>query len=1053
MVIALSRPMRFYHCPTPRSPKSGVDENPIQAQIVTRMRLAKTSIPILARVVPRKRLFGRLDTASSHRFVWVSGPPGAGKTTLVASWIFSRRLHCLWYRVDPSDADLGSFFFHLAQATDRGSRPVRAMQLPRFGPEYLGSEAAFARRFFRAIAARRKRKFVLVFDDLGTLPPDAPLFVALREGLEELAGAARAVLISREAPPRAFARLLANGALETVIGDELLLSRAEALAIGRAHARREIQPQEIARACERAAGWTAGIVLLLRGGGRGTPDATPPLFDYLAGEFFESEDPEERCVLECAALLSEVPVKVVTGVCGSEGAEAILNDLARRAYFTVRRGTSDAAFELHPLFREFLLARLNADRTRDEIRALRLRAARALEEAGYLEQAIALLIEAQGWNELIRICLAIAPLFHATGRARSLETWIRAIPKDLRAQRPWLLYWLGECRGWFDPEDARRHIRQAYAGFERAGDVQGQYAACSAAIDTILIEWSDFTEMDEWLDRLEALRTRGVVPSSRELELRVTVSTFGAMTFHRNDNPALLDWEERVLDLVADTSVPLFLRALLGAWFLVESAMRGENARAAPVVRSLAPQARAPAVDPPTTLAWLTGESAYHWHTGSASEASLAVSTGLELARESGVRIWDFNLHLQGMFASLADEDVDRARAFLASAKRVLKPGQPLNAAVVAHAEGLLALRVGDTERAIECGRGAAATGERGAMPFFRCLGELMLALAATATGDVAAARRSIGIARDLGSVIQSHLPRFLCDLCDAELARRAGDRASACDHLRRAFRLAREKMIVPDVWLSPAQLGPLCALALEANIEPDHVRELIRRLHLEPPETARGLESWPWRVRVRLLGSLEATVAGSAIRFAGEARRRPLEIVAALVALGRPESADAEVANVLWPASDGDLAHHALETALYRLRRLLGEGVVVHRDRMLAIDLRNCWVDALAFDALMARASAALQRNAVAEAIDSAERAIGVYRGPFLPNRDEPWVIAARTRLRRPILRVIGDFCRHAELASRAEDLLARASRADASLREGEGARWPALSDTPGGG
>ena len=124
----------------------------------------------------------------------------------------------------------------------------------------------------------------------------------------------------------------------------------------------------------------------------------------------------------------------------------------------------------------------------------------------------------------------------------------------------------------------------------------------------------------------------------------------------------------------------------------------------------------------------------------------------------------------------------------------------------------------------------------------------------------------------------------------------------------------------------------------------------------------------------------------------------------------------------------------------------------MVHRNRTLAIDLRNCWVDAVALDALLTRASASLQRRALAEAIESAERAIDVYRGPFLPNRDEPWVISTRDRLRHRILRLVGDLSRHPDLASRAAELLGRASRADPSLRQGEGARRPPPIEASGG-
>ena len=83
--------------------------------------VAKISAPELAQVLPRTRLFRSLDRHRGRRIFWVSGPPGAGKTTLVASYIERRRLRCLWYQVDEGDADLGTFFHYMGLEIGRAS--------------------------------------------------------------------------------------------------------------------------------------------------------------------------------------------------------------------------------------------------------------------------------------------------------------------------------------------------------------------------------------------------------------------------------------------------------------------------------------------------------------------------------------------------------------------------------------------------------------------------------------------------------------------------------------------------------------------------------------------------------------------------------------------------------------------------------------------------------------------------------------------------------------------------------------------------------------------
>jgi ATP/maltotriose-dependent transcriptional regulator MalT len=67
--------------------------------------IAKIARPTLPKVFPRERLFKLLDQSRERSVIWVTGPAGSGKTTLVASFLYSRKLPCLWYQVDAGDAD------------------------------------------------------------------------------------------------------------------------------------------------------------------------------------------------------------------------------------------------------------------------------------------------------------------------------------------------------------------------------------------------------------------------------------------------------------------------------------------------------------------------------------------------------------------------------------------------------------------------------------------------------------------------------------------------------------------------------------------------------------------------------------------------------------------------------------------------------------------------------------------------------------------------------------------------------------------------------------
>jgi len=132
------------------------------------------------------------------------------------------------------------------------------------------------------------------------------------------------------------------------------------------------------------------------------------------------------------------------------------------------------------------------------------------------------------------------------------------------------------------------------------------------------------------------------------------------------------------------------------------------------------------------------------------------------------------------------------------------------------------------------------------------------------------------------------------------------------------------------------------------------------------------------------------------------------------------------EIADLLWPDADGDMAYQSLRTTLHRLRQLLGneKAVRVHEGQ-ITLDDRTCRVDVWAFEQLLEQAETQWKKGKVEEATQLTEKALEIYKGPFLrQDVKEPWALSMSERLKTKFMFYssrLGDHWQRAGLWERA--------------------------------
>src|SRR3990172_4722509 len=139
----------------------------------TSLSLAKTTRPTLSQVLERERLFTRLDDCLRSPAVWIAGPPGCGKSTLIASYAQARNMESLWYQVDDSDNDIATFFHYLRHTIEKHSR-LPGEEIPDL-PLGAADWSKYGRGFLRGRVSRFVAPVSVIFENYEALPANSEL--------------------------------------------------------------------------------------------------------------------------------------------------------------------------------------------------------------------------------------------------------------------------------------------------------------------------------------------------------------------------------------------------------------------------------------------------------------------------------------------------------------------------------------------------------------------------------------------------------------------------------------------------------------------------------------------------------------------------------------------------------------------------------------------------------------------------------------------------------------------------------------------------------------
>ena len=984
--------------------------------------LAKFTRPRLHGAAPRERLFARLDEASAHKpAICVVGPPGAGKTTLVATWLDAGKLPGLWYQVDPGDTDVATFFYYLGEAAAPFAKKTRR-KLPVLAPEYQHDIEGFSRRFFRELFSLLPRNSVLVLDNYQEVEAGQLFHQIVASAVGEIPEHLTLLAISRRDPPDCYARLIANENVGFVDWDDLRLTSEEARAIIQLRLA-DLSDTDAQRLIAESDGWAAGLTLMLenRGGGTASALSVPAgydsIFNYFATQIFDRLPRATRSFIVSTSVLDQVPVSLARDLTGNSDASEILEDLHRRHFFTHRRPGTEPTYWYHALFRTFLKSNFNKVLSVKGFREIERKAARLLEARQDYDDAFQLFHDAGDWVAARRLIERHAQTLLAQGRGRTLRDWILTLPTGVVDDAPWLRYWLGTSLIPLDPAQARVELERAFAQFSASGEIIGQALSAAGVLDSYIYEWSDFKPMRRWVDTLASLHDKIGVPGNPGIERDTYTSLLVGMLYCAPDHLLLPHVVERVTEML-DENMDVNSKVSMAMTLLGYSNAACDMERGKIAVDSVEPLLDHSELTPFNRVWWYLRKGYYLYVLGEYRAAIDALDHAASLKEQHGLQGLLRTRSLFGayqIYCYAALGDVRSARKCLETLQAGASQERPLD---VIH----VALEKSDVECARsnflavveESDRGGELAAAMGS-PYFEIVSIERVAAGLAVLGDTSALETALRRLRKLFSgTCVDHLEcqaRYL--EAYAEVINGNAERGQVLVGESIAYARSHDYQYPQTTRNTPVP-KVIFSEALRMGVEVDYVTDTIRRLRIAPLADAPA--AWPWPVKVHALGRFEIELDGQRLEFSGKAPRRVLALLKAIVAGGPSALPASHLVDTLWPDEEGDAGRKALEVCLVRLRKLLGhtEAVLV-RDEQISLNRSLCWVDAWAFAELVEMIESGDEPSRATARLGT--HALDLYRGNLLPaDGENRTIIVARLKLRDLLIRLVSTLGRQME-------------------------------------
>ncbi len=401
-------------------------------------------------LLSRERLLTQLQGMVQKRLVFVSAPAGYGKTSLLVDFAHSTSSPVAWFALDALDRDPRRFAAHFiaaiaSQVPDFGRRTLAYLTgLPPGGtldPEILSTHIV------NELIELQKGDLLLILDDFHHIDEISEVVDFVNQFVLDMPEKLHLVAASRSLPslpdlPLMVGRMQIAG----LSFDELRFRPGEIQDLLIQSYQIELSDQDAHALANAAEGWITGLMLTAQNRWHQAMDQLRiarlsgiGLYQYLAQQILDQQPDEIRKFLLLSSVFDEFNPALCREVLGDRfDWDKLIQEVWRKNLFILVVEKEGSWYRYHPLFRDFLIDRLQAEAVEEYREILERLANRHIEEGDWdksheVSRRLGDPVRLAGLIELATDTLTRA------GRYRTIQHWLDDLPVEVLESRPRLI--------------------------------------------------------------------------------------------------------------------------------------------------------------------------------------------------------------------------------------------------------------------------------------------------------------------------------------------------------------------------------------------------------------------------------------------------------------------------------------------------------------------------------------------------------------------------------------------------------------------------------------